>query len=744
MNVFSALALVSFIAYLGLGIFVLGIDPRSRRNQVFCLMALGGAWWALGYVFMHSAPDQAFYLQWLNLDAYGWIVSPALVLHFFVLFTRPPELVHRRWFFWVIYLPVLPFLFRALTTTSPLDATVASGPLGWVEIPAFGSPWLFSYTAYAVSYVLWALLLCWLWTKRPSTSQRERRQARIVVGSGLVTLIALLVVKVVLPLFMPLPDVSALLVMIWAVGIGYAVAREKFMLLTPATAAEGILGTMSDPVLLIDDDGLTLLANQATLDLLGRSESDVVGRPWRSIFVDEEGIDLPGLLAGPLSAGPVRNVEMGLRARAGGTVPVMVSFSGIRNSEGRPLGMVAVCHDISERKRAEEERQALEAQMQRAQKLESLGVLAGGIAHDFNNLLTAMLGHTSLALEGMAPDAPEREDLGHVQEAAHRAAALCAQMLAYAGRGLSAREKVDLNGLTLEMTGMLQVSISKRATLVSNLAERLPPIEADASMISQVLINLITNASEALGDRDGTISVATSLRKCDRAYLSRSYLDEQLPEGNYVCLEVADNGCGMDAETLGRIFDPFFTTKFAGRGLGLAAVLGIVRGHAGALIVESQPGKGTTFQVLFPAAEPTTADVPPADDRERLKEGATVMFVDDEEFMRVLGRRLLRRLGFNVIEASNGHEAERLLQYHVADVACVILDLTMPGMDGTETLVKLRAIKPDLPVILSSGYQEDEARGRVREASFSAFMQKPYDASTLSALLGRVLEGATD
>jgi PAS domain S-box-containing protein len=353
LNVFSALSLVSFVASISLGIFVLGIDPRSRRNQVFCLLTLSGAWWSLGYVFMHSAPDEAFYRQWLNLDSFGWILAPVLVLHFFVLLSRPPEIMRRRWFFWAIYLPALPFLWRALTATSPLGTTVAGSPLGWIEVPAFGSPWLLSYTAYAIGYVLWALLLCRLWIERPSTGGRERRQAAIVLASGLTTLIALLVVKVLLPLFMSLPDVSAPLVMIWVVGVGYAVIREEFMLLTPATAAEGILGTMSDPVLLIDGDGLTLRANQATLDLLGRPEGDVVGRPWQSIFVDEEGMDLPGLLAGPLSKGPVRDVEMGLRARAGGVVPVMVSFSRVRNAEGRPLGVVAVCHDISERKRAE-------------------------------------------------------------------------------------------------------------------------------------------------------------------------------------------------------------------------------------------------------------------------------------------------------------------------------------------------------------------------------------------------------
>lgn len=190
MNVFSALALVSFVASISLGIFVLGIDPRSRRNQVFCLLTLSGAWWALGYVFMHSAPDEAFYRQWLNLDSFGWVLSPPLVLTFFALLTRSRALMLRRWLFWVIYLPVVPLLWRTLTASSILDATITGGPLGWIEIPAYGSPWFLSYTAYSVGCTLWALLLCWLWARRPSTSQRERRQAAIVVASGAVTLLA--------------------------------------------------------------------------------------------------------------------------------------------------------------------------------------------------------------------------------------------------------------------------------------------------------------------------------------------------------------------------------------------------------------------------------------------------------------------------------------------------------------------------------------------------------------------------
>ena len=352
MNIFSALELIAFVSYVGLGIFVLQIDIRSRRNQVFCLMTLSFACWALGYVFMHSAPDEAFYRQWLRLSSSGWVFTPPLVLHFFILFTRPLSLTGRRWLLGVIYLPAFAFLYRALTATV-LAGTVSRGALGWIELPDYGSPWFFAFTAYYVACTLLAFALCWSWSRRPSTSRQEQRSASVVVLSGLLTLAAVVVVEVVLPLFVDLPDTSSLVVLIWAGGTSYAILRQEFMQLTPAAAAEGILATMSDPVLLIDAEGKTLRVNQATLDLLHRSEREVVGRPWQSIFGGDQRVDLQGLLEGPLTAGPVRNVEMELRTRAGETVPVMVSFSRIRSPERRPLGVVAVCRDITDRKRAD-------------------------------------------------------------------------------------------------------------------------------------------------------------------------------------------------------------------------------------------------------------------------------------------------------------------------------------------------------------------------------------------------------
>ena len=262
--------------------------------------------------------------------------------------------------------------------------------------------------------------------------------------------------------------------------------------------------------------------------------------------------------------------------------------------------VLILVRDITGTKQMAEERLRLEGQLQHAQKLESLGVLAGGIAHDFNNLLTGVLGNAEIALTDLPPEAPARTQLQAISTAAQRAAELTKQMLAYSGKGRFVVQHLNLSTLVEEMANLLEVSISKKAVVSYNFARDLPPIEADATQIRQIIMNLMTNGSEAIGSTSGSISVSTGVMEADRPYLSETYLDEQLPEGCYVYLEVSDTGCGFEAETMGKLFDPFFTTKFTGRGLGLAAVLGIVRGHGGAVKVSSEPARGSTFRVLVP------------------------------------------------------------------------------------------------------------------------------------------------
>jgi len=396
--------------------------------------------------------------------------------------------------------------------------------------------------------------------------------------------------------------------------------------------------------------------------------------------------------------------------------------------------------EIAERLRAEEESRRLETQMLQAQKLESLGVLAGGIAHDFNNLLMTILGNADLALMDVEPISPVRNCIQEIASAGRRAAELSAQMLAYSGRGKFVIEPIDLSATVREMVNLLDISISKKVKPELQLAENLPQIRGDSTQIRQIVMNLVTNASEAIGGSEGTIHISTGTTTCDENYFSQADFDSPLPEGRYVFLEVTDTGCGMDEDVQTKIFDPFFTTKFTGRGLGMAAVLGIVRAHNGAIHVYSRPGRGTTFRVLFPQAEEAAAAAAPQPrETSDWHFDGTVLLAEDEEQVRSVAKRMLERMGLNVLTARDGREAVDLFQETADRVSLVLLDLTMPRMDGDQAMEEIHRIRPDVRAILASGYSEQETAKRFAEKGFCGFIQKPYTMDKLVAEMKRAL-----
>jgi two-component system cell cycle sensor histidine kinase/response regulator CckA len=397
--------------------------------------------------------------------------------------------------------------------------------------------------------------------------------------------------------------------------------------------------------------------------------------------------------------------------------------------------------DLTELRRAEEERRKLEQQVMQSQKLESLGVLAGGIAHDFNNLLTSILGNADLASTELSPSNSARLYLDDIEHVARRAADLCKQMLAYSGKGRFVVQPISLNDVVREMGHLLSVSISKKVVIKYNFFADLPSAMADATQMRQVVMNLITNASEAIGEASGVVTLSTGVMDCDPQYLAGVVDDRSVhPAGQYVYLEVSDTGCGMDQETLGKIFDPFFTTKFTGRGLGLAAVLGIVRGHKGALRVYSEKGRGTTFKMLLPAYEQAAPISPFGKDGGPAWRGSgLVLLADDEDSIRSMGRRLLERAGFQVMLAADGREAVSMFAQCREQVRVVVLDMTMPHLDGEACYRELRRINPEVKVIMTSGYNEQEVINRFIGKGLAGFVQKPYKASDLLSVIRDVL-----
>jgi len=510
-----------------------------------------------------------------------------------------------------------------------------------------------------------------------------------------------------------------------------------------------VLETMSLIGVMLDTEGRITFCNDYLLNLTGWTRDEVLGQSWFERFLSPEVRDevqnevfLKTIHAGEV---PV-HFENEIVTRQGERRLVAWNNTVLRDPGGQVTGTASVGEDITERRRTEESRLEMERRLLHSQKLESLGVLAGGIAHDFNNLLMAILGNLELGLRDLSPVSPVRSRLDAAGHAARRAADLTRQMLAYSGRGKFLIGRVDLNALVEENVHLLRTSVPRTVTLNLHLDRVLPAVEADAGQLQQVTMNLITNASEAIGGEPGVITLSTGVRDCDGSYLSRSCLDEIPSAGRYAYLEVTDSGCGMDEETQKKMFEPFFTTKFTGRGLGLPAVFGIVRGHGGAILLDSAPGNGTTIRVLFPAAEMAPVAAGPAETAPAVVtevapdtgRGA-ILIVDDEEMVLQPCAAMVEYLGFTVLTAGDGEEAVEMVRRHGALIRAIILDLTMPKLDGAAALERILRIEPGAQVILSSGYDEAEATGRVAKERLAGFIRKPYYLDQLRTTLERVL-----
>ncbi|MDQ6971813.1 MAG: PAS domain-containing protein, partial [Mariprofundaceae bacterium] len=408
----------------------------------------------------------------------------------------------------------------------------------------------------------------------------------------------------------------------------------------------------------------------------------------------------------------------------------------VKDEQGEVYGVLGIFWDVTEERYQREK-------MEHVQRLESLGVLAGGIAHDFNNLLTAIMGHAALARMKCSPMDDTQQSLRAIEDTSRKAAELCKQMLAYAGKGKFVVQPVDLSALVEEMARLLEVSIEKSTLLRYDLAPNLPAVEADLAQMQQVIMNLVINANESIDGRSGLIVLATGAMQADADYLHSVYVEEEaLEPGTYVWLEVTDTGCGMNDETKMRLFEPFYTTKFTGRGLGMSAILGIVRGHNGAIKVYSELNKGTTIKVLLPASGALAAplDIPQGvDDAGRHAAGGLVLIVDDEETIRTVAAMMLEAAGYRTLQAGDGLEGVEMLKAHRDEVDCVLLDMTMPRMGGEEAFTEMRRINPDVRVLLSSGYNEQTATQRFTGKGLAGFVQKPYTPELLLNALGDVL-----
>ena len=511
-----------------------------------------------------------------------------------------------------------------------------------------------------------------------------------------------------------------------------------------------VIASAEEGIVVVDRELRYLMRNRFMEELTGIPTSDLLG-----VSVVERTVpqldELIRYIERALAGEIVRSRDINVLVRPG--LPetwVQTTYSPLRDAFGAVAGVIMVVHDVTARRQAERESRELEAKLLERQRLESLGLLAGGIAHDFNNPLVGILGNAGLAAAEPGLQAGVRERLLEIELAARRAADLTRQLLTYAGRGSGAIAPIDVSELFAETIDLVRAGLPRTIELDVRLDPALPAVVGDRSQLQQVVMNLVINAGEATGAAGGTVRVTTRTTELGDEDAADAGAGGELAAGSYVVLEVADTGVGMDEETVARVFEPFFSTKGTGRGLGLSSVLGVVRGHRGALRVESRPGAGTTFRVLLPVslatvvAKPRVADVPaPAPGSQAGSADAVpVLLVEDEEAVARTVRRMLEVAGYSVTLASTGDEALSVLRARPESVWALVLDLAMPGLSGADTYRELRRLDPLLPVLVTSGYADGDDTVPLVGDPHGAFLAKPYVPAELAAALARLLDAA--
>jgi PAS domain S-box-containing protein len=487
---------------------------------------------------------------------------------------------------------------------------------------------------------------------------------------------------------------------------------------------------------IVGKDGKFHRVNNAMCRMLEHTEEELFGMSTTEVTPPED-LETSGFYSPKQQAlvnGQIDHLQMEKRylTKSGKVLWTNLNASILREGDDG-FYFLGITENITERKQVED-------QIRESQKLESLGVLAGGIAHDFNNLLTGILGNASLGLDLTPHDSPLRPLLQRLVTASERAADLTRQLLAYAGKGRFVLTAINLSATVEDISSLVRSSFPGHVGLNLELASALPSIEADPAQIQQIVMNLLLNAAESIpADRGGLVTVRTYEMLATEADLRGTLSSVRPRPGRYAVLEVIDNGSGMDAATQARIFEPFFTTKFTGRGLGLSAVLGIVGSYQGALKVESQVGTGSRFRILLPVSVKSVAVAATLSSGD-LRGTGTILVVDDEPLVLSLARTALERSGYKVFVAESGARALEIMKESAGDIGAVILDVTMPGMNGEEAFKRLKTIRPDIPVILSSGHSETETALRFAGAGLAGFLQKPYTALQLAEKIRSALQ----
>ena len=468
-------------------------------------------------------------------------------------------------------------------------------------------------------------------------------------------------------------------------------------------------------------------------EIIGRTDNDL---SWKEDIKKLQFANLDVIQ----SRRPRVNYEDSFTDARGNFRYLRMSIIPILDHRNDVIGILGVYDDITEMKRVEMEQSQLRERIQQAQKYESLSTLAGGVAHHFNNLLQAMMGNAELALYMESLGKSSEKHIKEILEIAKRATELSKQMLACSGSGTLFPEIINLSQIVQFLIPGLQTQIPENTQLISKLNPDLKGVRIDSSQLRQLLLNLITNAFESMGKEGGKITISTGSLFCSEAYLNEPYLTDNLAAGEYVYVEVSDTGIGMDQTVLDKVFDPFFSTKFTGRGLGMATVLGVVRGHKGAIKISSNPGVGTAVKILFRSVELPSGSEPVfmSAGMKHIK-GKNLLIIDDEIDFLKLSKQILETIGFNVYTASTVERGLQVLENQDPELSCIILDMIMPEMNGDVALDEIRKISPTIPILIITGLRQEHAEAVFKGKSISGILQKPFEIQYLSQLLDKIL-----
>jgi PAS domain S-box-containing protein len=511
--------------------------------------------------------------------------------------------------------------------------------------------------------------------------------------------------------------------------VSNAIHHLRLLATAEKTKMESIVESMVDGVIMLDERNNPVILNPRARTLLGlNADAEVSGKEFRDIL---KKLSLDKELAETLKAKKVTTKEVVDEDER----TLYCNITPVKDVDKNIIGTMIILRDISERKK-------LRTQFQYAQKMESFGMLAGGIAHDFNNLLTGIMGNVDAVLMDVPKDSKTYQYVKDIESAGDRATGLCRQMLAYSGGSEIETTIFSLSDVLNDMAQLMSASISKKIEIRKEFAAEIPNIEADITQIRQIIMNLIINAAEIIGDKTGVITISTGVAECDEHCFDDDSFSGKPKAGTYVYYKITDTGGGMSDDTIKKVFDPFFSTKFTGRGLGLAAVLGIVNSHKGSIRIKSEIGKGTTFTCLFPMSTKKVAIQHGDEDGDDLKDwkgSGTILLIDDEILARTVGKRLLEKAGFDVLVASDGPQGIDIFRENKDEISAVLLDFVMPKMNGEEVFHELSDIEKDVKVIICSGYNEQEAVSNLKAVGLAGFIQKPYRNKELMTKLRALL-----